>query len=259
MGLTGGYYWNDVPNWGDRIAPFLFEHFGLCEGWCPIEQAQWIGLGSIIEKLPEDWPGFVLGSGKRLDTRTTLPDANIWGVRGPETAKLISPRRNYDFSMGDPGLIFPAVIFPDSGFDFPDSGFDHAKVYDIAILPHWTDVALAHDKRFYGNWETEVLSPFDDPVRVVIGIAEAAKLVTSSLHGLIIADALGIPRRFEPSWGFLNNPHEGGDFKFRDYHASINMPFRVGELQTANSNQIEKMKKDILDMYETFRQIYRVN
>lgn len=53
--------------------------------------------------------------------------------------------------------------------------------------------------------------------RAVAEISACETIVTSSLHGLITADALGIPA----VWVGLDPAHEMGDFKFADYEAAV--------------------------------------
>ena len=91
----------------------------------------------------------------------------------------------------------------------------HNRDIELGVIPHHTDTTLASRPKWYGAWKTEVINPACDPLAVVKMIGRCQRVVTSSLHGLIIADAFGITRRFEP------NPHatryEVGMFMFTDY------------------------------------------
>jgi pyruvyltransferase len=57
-------------------------------------------------------------------------------------------------------------------------------------------------------------------------------ILSSSLHGLICADAYGIPN----AWIWLSEKLRGGDFKFRDYRLSIKagepMPIDISKKPT---------------------------
>jgi hypothetical protein len=53
--------------------------------------------------------------------------------------------------------------------------------------------------------------------RTVREIAACRLVVTTSLHGLVTADAFGIPA----VWTTLDPPLSGGDFKFRDYESVV--------------------------------------
>jgi len=52
---------------------------------------------------------------------------------------------------------------------------------------------------------------------VLRGIASAGAVLTTSLHGLVTADAYGIPA----VWTTREPALIGGDFKFRDYEAAV--------------------------------------
>nr|WP_246297634.1 polysaccharide pyruvyl transferase family protein [Janibacter cremeus] len=66
------------------------------------------------------------------------------------------------------------------------------------------------------------------PGPVIRHIASCSAIVTTSLHGLIVADALGIPA----AWTRRQPDLWGGDFKFRDYEA-VMTPGRSREIVVA--------------------------
>ena len=94
-----------------------------------------------------------------------------------------------------------------------------------------------------------LIDPTGDPLNVLRLIGSCTKVISSSLHGLIVADAFGIPRRAERFAGMEANRHEGGDFKFRDYGASIGQPIEFGTLQEASRTKIEQMQYSLFDMF----------
>ena len=62
-----------------------------------------------------------------------------------------------------------------------------------------------------------VVAPATTPYRVLLGAIESADLVySSSLHGIIAADALGVPHIWEP-----HRNVKGGAFKFNDYASAF--------------------------------------
>lgn len=61
-----------------------------------------------------------------------------------------------------------------------------------------------------------------DPLNVIRVIAAARKVVSSSLHGLIVADAMGIPNRRLIFGGHdVREAAAISDFKFRDYYSAF--------------------------------------
>jgi hypothetical protein len=237
MIAVGTYWWTELPNWGDRLTPFLLERFAKIRAvHTDPTSSSLISLGSIIEHMPPGWHGVVAGAGFiREDSPSVLGHANIQGVRGPLTARKLSYRPDA-VAIGDPGLLADELV------PLPE------KEYDLGILPHVNDHELNQMHDWRGSWSVRYINPLDDPLSVVKAIGSCRKLVTSSLHGLIVADAFGVPRRFEPNDAWLSNPHEGGLFKFQDYHQSIGMKLVPGVVGTPVRAQVEDRKHEVYDM-----------
>lgn len=217
------------------MAPLLLEHFAnIRASWSPVHGAKIITTGSVLEHIPPEWPGHILGAGQLYeDSRLHLHTgtAKVWALRGPLTARSVPG----DYALGDPGLLADELV-----------RVDHRDV-DLGIVPHWSDHTLAHRTSFYGKWRTEVIDVTADPLAVIAAIGRCKKIVTSSLHGMVVADAFGIPRRFE--WNADADQYEGGSFKFRDYSASIGAPFEPGILIEASRFVVEDRKHEIYDAY----------
>jgi hypothetical protein len=102
------------------------------------------------------------------------------------------------------------------------------------------------------GFRIKVINPLDEPLTVLRDIGACLKIVTSSLHGMIVADAFGIPRRVEysPKLG-----KDGGDFKFRDYSASIKTPFETGKVVQPSRFHVEDIKFAIYDAYKALGRV----
>jgi polysaccharide pyruvyl transferase len=241
------YYWNDTPNFGDQLAPLLLERFAnLRPSWSPVCGADIVSVGSVLEHIPPLWTGWVLGTGKlyensRLHLHTGT--MTVLGVRGPLTARQCPAGTQM---LGDPGLLAPDLL----------GDPDPEKLYDLGIVPHWSDAQLATDRRFFGSgWVTRVISPAQDPMTVIREISRCQKIVTSSLHGMIAADSFGIPRRFEPARNWSDA--QGGMFKFRDYLASIGAPWITGETTTVSRLRVDDRRYELLDAYDLLGRMVR--
>jgi pyruvyltransferase len=236
------YWWNTKPNFGDELAPFLLTRFAdLDVEWDTVSRSCIVSVGSILEHIPPLWDGYVLGSGKLYeDSRLYLygEGTNVLALRGPLSKKSYAG----DCAIGDPGLLANELVAP------------QARTIDLGIIPHWSDTTLAKDKRFFGDWSRKVIPTRGDPIDIIKQIGQCKKIVSSSLHGLIVADAFGIPRRFEYTKRFDS---EGGLFKFRDYHQSIGMNFLVGETLTANPHNVETRQHELWDAYRDLGTILR--
>jgi hypothetical protein len=70
---------------------------------------------------------------------------------------------------------------------------------------------------------------FDPPADVVGAIAGCDFVLSSSLHGLVVADSFGIPN----AWLRVSDRQRGEGFKYRDYYAAFGLeagePWEPGE------------------------------
>ena len=234
------YWWTEQDNFGDRLAPLLLKHFAnLDSEWSPVSHALITSIGSVLEHIPPLWDGYILGSGKlfefsRLHLHTKT--AKIISIRGPLSAQGVPGT----FALGDPGLIANELVGPQE------------KLWDLGIIPHWQDVELA--PRFLAlikpPFTTKVINAGDDPLTVVKQIGACRRVVTSSLHGMVVADAFGLPRRVEICSAMEK---DGGVFKFRDYSASIKTPFIVGKMQEPSRFRVEDVQFEVFDAYQELR------
>jgi hypothetical protein len=72
---------------------------------------------------------------------------------------------------------------------------------------------------------------------------------------MIVADAFGIPRRVEYT---PKMDKDGGDFKFRDYSASIQTPFIVGKMQEPARTSVEDIKYNVYDAYRSLEGLLKI-
>jgi len=234
------YWWREVPNFGDALAPLLLERFaGIRAEWSPVSRASVVSIGSVLEHVPPLWDGYILGSGRlmegsrlHLQQMTSGVTARILALRGPLTARGIPG----SFALGDPGILADELVGPQE------------KVWDLGIVPHFSDKALG--PRFTAlcpaPYLSTVIDPRGEPLDVLRRIGACRKIVTSSLHGMIVADAFAIPRRVEISPALAK---DGGDFKFRDYSASVKMPLVTGKVASPNRFHVEDLKFAIYDAF----------
>lgn len=199
-------YWarTDIPNWGDDLNPWLFERLtGIKPIYCPHPDVpRLLMAGSILDHAgPKDscWgSGFIdVNAGRRIRLSSAT------AVRGPLTAEILvqcgSPTSNV---FGDPGLL--AAGFVETGGD---------KTHRWAVVPHYID--SDHGAKLAAQVSAKVVPvslPIEEFVRQIAG---AERVFSSSLHGLICAESLGIPA----VWVNFSDNVLGGIFKFHDYIA----------------------------------------
>jgi len=195
------------PNVGDLLSKvtfgYLLNHAGIKSLKSKRGTVRIAFIGSVIQFLTAD--AVIYGSGflfeyvaqRFAEKRLKL---DVRAVRGPLTRQqLVEIGYTVPEVYGDPAILLPLFYLPKIT---PDKK-------DFLVIPHWKTV----DK--YSNRGYPVLSPLtDDWQNFIDEIASAKLIISSSLHGLILAEAYGIPAIL------LNEVEKGNLFKYRDYYFS---------------------------------------
>lgn len=198
-------WWPRSPkpgNLGDVLTPAILKGLGFDARWAPQSAADALAIGSIIRfAKPEQ---AIFGSGAMWAKDRPTPYARYLAVRGPLTREcVLSAGGACPEVYGDPALLLP---------EFANDPAQ--RVHDIGLVPHYVDQervrALHPNERII-----DVLRA--DPLDVVREIRQCRSILSSSLHGIIVAHAFGIPA----AWVRWSDSLSGDDTKFRDYAASV--------------------------------------
>lgn len=236
------YFWKQKKNFGDLLTALLLERFAnLKSEWSNPEDADLVMVGSILEKIPSSFCGVIAGPGKLHEkTKLHFPYAKILAVRGYLTARGLKG----NFAIGDPGLLADELVHVKE------------KEFDLGLIPHWTDNDL-EKHHIYKRMNPKIIRVSDDPLKVIEDIGKCRRIVSSSLHGIIIADAFGIPRKIEIAPRMVTHPdQEGGLFKWQDYSSSLSMPLTVGVMQQIDRNIIIERQHELFDVFMEIKKIF---
>lgn len=199
----GAHWFTEVSNFGDLISPAIFEHFlGFAPQWVRAEDGpKWLGVGSILETArPGDW---VWGTGTKFEADIDAFGMKVLAVRGPRTASVLRNFR-HEIAIGDPALLLPRVYEP---------SVSRVQTGLVGFIPHYVD----HDFIPYFEKDATIIDVTNANWRATIdAIVDCALIVSSSLHGIIVAEAYGVPA----VWIQPSNRIFGGHHKFQDYYAS---------------------------------------
>jgi pyruvyltransferase len=220
------------PNFGDWLSPALCEMLsGRSVVYAPVARCDLVAVGSLWERLPSRWLSRrvdVWGTGAIQAHAPRRGRHRYHALRGPLTAGLLLGHTVA--VLGDPGLLAPRLL--------PDRALP--KRHALGIVPHYKDARLrciAELSAHFGG--APVIDVFEAPVRVIERIAACHVIVSSSLHGLVVAEALGIPA----VWLVASGQVRGAGWKFRDYYGAFGVidprPFSAAELLGSSLADLE--------------------
>lgn len=195
------YWYKSVPNFGDFITPELIQHYGGKPEWSPTASAALVSTGSILELTPPNYSGCILGSGYILEsTPHTYPNARVVGVRGELSKAKI---KRSDVVLGDPGLLISNMYE------------EQDKTHLLGIIPHYVDKDNTGVKWVCEKYSEDIklINVQLSPKEVFEEISKCQYILSSSLHGVIAADSIGIPN----GWLSLSDKVIGNGFKFYDH------------------------------------------
>ncbi len=207
-------YWDFVPNWGDTVNPYLVQKItgrkivSSNQVFNYLHKPELLGIGSIISG---DLSNFVIWGSGVLSAETTIYNKpkKVLALRGYNSLKKIKETGGDCNLFGDPVLLFPDI--------FPDNNIK--KTHRYGIVPHYSDkkkpgIILLEALK---DPSVKIIDIQTDTETFVKEVLSCENIISSSLHGLILAEAYGIPTcRI-----MLSENLKRGDFKFYDYYSGV--------------------------------------
>jgi len=197
MGRTIRLYWwseifiqkKDKENYGDLLGKYLVEkisgksiqwvranRFYIKNLWQPV----YVTIGSVLDHIGKHC--IVWGSGI-ISKDAQVPNAEILAVRGPLSRKRLQSL-NIDCPevYGDPALLLPCYYNPEVN-----------KKYLVGVIPHINDYKLVSNL-FKAVEQIRVIDFLTNDIeKTTREILECKYIISSSLHGIILAHAYEIP------------------------------------------------------------------
>lgn len=213
------------------MSPMVCERLAGCRVvYAPKRRCDLVAMGSLLDRFRE---------------RLFHPQIHVWGtgfiesrpvrrsrfhyhaVRGRHSAQII--QRPIVMTLGDPGLLAD-VLWPELS--------KAPKQHRVGLVPHYEDRTDPRVQTLANALQScTVIDVFDDVTDVLRQIAACECVLSSSLHGLIVADAFGVPN----AWIKLSEKIRGGGFKFRDYYSIYALEDAVVPLRP------EQIDKHVID------------
>jgi pyruvyltransferase len=199
-------------NFGDALNPIIAKFISNKEiNHIPLKDSsktfRYYMIGSILQFIYSDntiiWGSGFMGEASEMNVKPK----KISAVRGKLTReKLIKKGYECPEIYGDPALLYPIFYNPKI-----------EKKYKIGIMPHYVDNDNAWINSFKNDKNIIIINTLDDVNKIIDNILSCDCIISSSLHGIIAADAYNIPSL----WVEFSDKIGGNGFKFRDYFTSV--------------------------------------
>lgn len=214
-----GYWWDHQMNFGDQVAPWLIELITGRPAHNVIGVATsdygLMTVGSIITDMNR--PGLsIWGSGliseptqSAIERLRERKPAAIHAVRGMLTRERLTRHLGWEVPevYGDPAILLSKLYDPVESRSLDKK---------LCIVPHYAH--FPHFRRRVTNDKMSIVNVKDPVEKVVAEIANSMAVVSTSLHGIIIAQAYGVP------WAWLRITDKklvGDQFKFEDFFSLL--------------------------------------
>lgn len=199
-------------NFGDYLSPLIVEMVSRRPVvFAPVASADMLAIGTILKRerqarlfgFPRKLHIWGSGAGKP-DER--FPARHYYhAVRGHLTLARIKATGGASPALGDPGILAGRYV---DGRQAPD------KTFTLGIIPHFVDQSLKAVTEIGSRPNTLVINVFDPVDSVLEQIRRCHFILSSSMHGLIVSDAFGIPNR-----RILLSDKVKSSMKFEDYYS----------------------------------------
>lgn len=186
------HYWyraaGVAPNFGDELGNEILKKMGYETQWAPAEEADIITTGTVLSHLKRKFKDGVQiwGTGASFSSdplpREFAQKLDILALRGELTERWLGIEEGTSV-LGDPGYLAP--LFYE----------EQEKEYDYGFVRQEFDQAR-HDNLPRG---THLIYATGMPEQVINEITKCRFIFSSSMHGLIVAQAYGIPCQYIPS------------------------------------------------------------
>jgi pyruvyltransferase len=214
------FYWRPANIFQDNVGDYLskivinymIDYYG-CDKKKKVKQTKVLmGIGSCFKFAKQNYTTWGSGSQEESYLKNICGiELDIRCVRGPKTINVLKTNGlNIDnISIGDPALLLPLFYMPKN---IP-------KKYSYGVIPYFRRV-----KNYKGKYPKVITTLTKDWKNFIREILECEFVVSASLHGIIIAEAYGIPAIM------LNDHLEKSNFKYDDYYQSTGrMKYKIAD------------------------------
>ena len=208
-------YYIRIPNVGDRASPMLVNAVANRPVVHVRDQSKphLFAIGSIMGRSTPQ--SVVWGSGAMYSENGTggVLAHNVHALRGhlSRSALVQSGMKLPDVPFGDPGYLVPRLL-----------GINRSAAprYRVGLVSHYVDRNYVLIRKLLNEDGVLDLNVHDEPRKFLADMADCEVVISTSLHGLIFAEALGLPNL----WAGVSDEIPGSGFKFRDWYSTTHRP-----------------------------------
>lgn len=236
------FWWSEIhlaskkkENYGDLVGYYLVEKISKKKAvWTHPKKRSffdqfrtvYLTAGSILAQV--NGKCVVWGSGI-ISKEYKIKKAVFLAVRGPQTrAHLMAQGYEVPEIYGDPALLLPVFYNPQK-----------QPKYELGIIPHYADFKRVTE--MYKNDDNVLIIDLmtNDIESVTDQILQCKRIISSSLHGIIVSQAYDIPA----VWVKFSENVFGDGIKYQDYFESVDIEKYVPEFisEKPDSSQIEAL------------------
>lgn len=207
-------YNNGNGNFGDEMSPLIVKKISnrdvINTSFSNVTSL--IAIGSYLQMAKNN--DIIWGTGIRtIDQPINYVKLDVRAVRGPLTKKYLETLKiSVPSIYGDPALLYPIL--------FKDKQNDDDYKEKIGFIPHFLTLDYYNNEILPKN--IKIISPIDSMDNIIRKIKSSKYIISSSLHGLIMADAYNIP-----NYWLCDKILSEGTIKFEDYFLSQNRQIRM--------------------------------
>ncbi|QJR80187.1 polysaccharide pyruvyl transferase family protein [Alteromonas pelagimontana] len=193
------------PNIGDYVAYDLVNRIIAMKGKQITDKKdhsnKLVSVGSVLHFANTGDTIWGTGLNKKMaDKVNRFKKLDVRAVRGPLTRDYLM-KRDIEVPQiyGDPAILLP--------YFYPKKLMEQPQKKDFIIINHMND-----DMAKYAGHEEHLVTPMQYPGSFIESIVNSKLVISSSLHGVIIAEAYGVPAIF------FDSGSGEAMFKYEDYY-----------------------------------------
>jgi succinoglycan biosynthesis protein ExoV len=220
------YYRDEFGNFGDDLNPWLWPRLlpdliHECAG------PALVGIGTIMNDQLPSGAKVIVGAGVGYGNVPRLTDEwAVHFVRGPGTARALGLPASY--AITDPAHLITQFIRP----------LPHGK--GTVFIPHHVSALRADWRTVARSASMQYVDPGSGALAVVNAIRAAKLVVTSAMHGAILADAFRVPWIRVREYSHLN------EFKWQDWGDSLGVDVTGNVLPSLHDKSEQQLSRTVV-------------